>query len=176
MIQLATKSGIGKSTLNNIENGKISPTLFQLETMAIALDVKITDLFDSEYKQVYFNIYYHECPGTSRRLISKIMENGLSISAIMANMSYSVDGEGGNHLAKILAKQCSGKLYEVTEKLHIPVFEEEKLEEIKGDILQAGQVKEKIGKGYRYPVIDHMLGLDTEIRGDRRKLLSMAEY
>ena len=50
LIQLATKSGIGKSTLNNIENGKVSPTLFQLETIAIALDVKITDLFDSEYK------------------------------------------------------------------------------------------------------------------------------
>mgnify|MGYP000180210082 FL=1 len=49
-MQLATKSGIGKSTLNNIENGKVSPTLFQLETIAIALDVKITDLFDSEYK------------------------------------------------------------------------------------------------------------------------------
>ena len=46
--------------------------------------------------------------------ISKIMENGLSISAIMANMCYFVDREGGNHLAKILAKQCSGKLYEVT--------------------------------------------------------------
>ena len=60
------------------------------------------------------------------------------------------------------------------EKLHIPLFEEEKLEEIKGDILQAGQVKEKIGKAYRYPVIGRMLGLDTEIRGDRRKLLSIA--
>lgn len=57
-----------------------------------------------------------------------LMENGLSISAIMANMYYSVDGEGGNHLAKILAKKCSGKLYEVTKKLHIPVFEEEKPE------------------------------------------------
>ena len=88
--------------------------------------------------------------------------------------SWSI--KGGNHLAKILAKKCSGKLYEVTEKLHIPVFEEEKLEEIKGDILQAGQVKEKIGKGYQYPVIGRMLGLDTEIRGDRRKLLSMAGY
>ncbi len=39
------------------------------------------------------------------------------------------------------------------------VFGEEKLEEIKGDILQVGQVKEKIGKGYRYPVIGRMLGL-----------------
>jgi DNA-binding XRE family transcriptional regulator len=50
LMELARKSGIGKSTLNNIENGKVSPTLFQLETIAIALDVKITDLFDSEYK------------------------------------------------------------------------------------------------------------------------------
>ena len=50
LMGLAKKSGIGKSTLNNIENGKVSPTLFQLETIAIALDVKITDLFESEYK------------------------------------------------------------------------------------------------------------------------------
>lgn len=50
LMQLADKSGIGKSTLNNIENGKVSPTLFQLEMIAIALDVKMTDLFDSEYK------------------------------------------------------------------------------------------------------------------------------
>ena len=50
LMQLASKSGIGKSTLNNIENGKVSPTLFQLEMIAIAMNVKITDLFDSEYK------------------------------------------------------------------------------------------------------------------------------
>ena len=37
LMELAKKSGIGKSTLNNIENGKVSPTLFQLETIAIAL-------------------------------------------------------------------------------------------------------------------------------------------
>ena len=45
LMQLAKKSGI-----NNIENGKVSPTLFQLEMIAIAMNVKITDLFDSEYK------------------------------------------------------------------------------------------------------------------------------
>lgn len=50
LMQLAGKSGIGKSTLNNIENGKVSPTLFQFEMIAIAMNVKITDLFDSEYK------------------------------------------------------------------------------------------------------------------------------
>ena len=47
LMELAKKSGIGKSTLNN---GKVSPTLFQLETIAIALEVRITDLFESEYK------------------------------------------------------------------------------------------------------------------------------
>lgn len=50
LMKLAEISGIGKSTLNNIENGRVSPTLFQLETIAIALDVKITDLFESECK------------------------------------------------------------------------------------------------------------------------------
>ena len=64
-------------------------------------------------------------------------------------------------MAKIHAKKCSGKLYEVTEKLHIPAFGEDKLEEIKGDILQAGQVKEKLGKGYWYPVIGRMMELPT---------------
>lgn len=37
---------------------------------------------------------------------------------------------GGKHLSKILAKKCSGKLHEATEKLKRPVFEEEKEEEL----------------------------------------------
>lgn len=48
--QLSAMSGISKSTLNNIENGKGSPTLVQLEAIAKALDMRITDLFESEYK------------------------------------------------------------------------------------------------------------------------------
>ena len=50
LMQLAKKTGIGKSTLNNIENGKTSPTLFQLETIAIPLDCHISDLYESDYK------------------------------------------------------------------------------------------------------------------------------
>ena len=50
LMELSKTSGIGKSTINNIENGKVSPTLFQLEMIAIALGVNITDLFESEYK------------------------------------------------------------------------------------------------------------------------------
>lgn len=50
LIELSKQSGIGKSTINNIENGKVSPTLFQLEMIAVALNVKITNLFESEFK------------------------------------------------------------------------------------------------------------------------------
>lgn len=50
LIQLADLTGISKSALNNYENDKRSPTLEDLEKIAIALDVHITDLFDSLYK------------------------------------------------------------------------------------------------------------------------------
>lgn len=48
--ELQELTGISKSTLNNIENGKTSPKLEQLEVIAKALDVRMTDLFESEYK------------------------------------------------------------------------------------------------------------------------------
>lgn len=50
LVKLAQMTGISKSTLNNIENGKVSPTIAELEAIAKALNVKITDLFDSDYK------------------------------------------------------------------------------------------------------------------------------
>lgn len=54
----------------------------------------------------------------------------------------------GNHLAKILAKKCSGKLYEVTERLRRPVFEEEKVEELYEEILTAAKAPKKDRKWY----------------------------
>lgn len=48
--QLEALSGISKSTINNIENGVTCPTILQLEKLAKALDVRITDLFESDYK------------------------------------------------------------------------------------------------------------------------------
>lgn len=50
LVKLAALTGIGKSTLNNIENGRVSPTLKQLEAIAKALGVRITDLYESQYK------------------------------------------------------------------------------------------------------------------------------
>lgn len=50
LMELARRTGLGKSTINNIENEKTSPTLDQLELLAIALGTSINDLFESEYK------------------------------------------------------------------------------------------------------------------------------
>lgn len=50
LVQLEALTGISKTTLNYIENGKTSPTLRQLEAIASALDIRITDLFISKYK------------------------------------------------------------------------------------------------------------------------------
>lgn len=50
LVQLQDLSGISKSCLSNIENGRTSPTLKQLESIARALNVRISDLFESEYK------------------------------------------------------------------------------------------------------------------------------
>ncbi len=50
LVKLSQKTGISKSTLNNIENGKVNPTIKQLETIAKALEVRINDLYESEYK------------------------------------------------------------------------------------------------------------------------------
>ena len=50
LVKLSKKTGISKSTLNNIENGRVNPTIKQLETIAKALEVRISDLYESEYK------------------------------------------------------------------------------------------------------------------------------
>ena len=98
------------------------------------------------------------------------------IARRMKHNHTSWSRRGGNHLAKILAKKCSGRLYEVTERLRCPLFEEEKVEELYGEILMAGKVAKKEGKGYEYPKIGHVVGLDGPITGDGRKLLAMAGY
>lgn len=50
LVKLSKMTGVSKSTLNNIENEKVSPTIAELEAIAKALNMKITDLFDSDYK------------------------------------------------------------------------------------------------------------------------------
>ena len=50
LVGLAEKSGISKTTLNNIENEKVWPTILQLEQIAKALHVHINELFESPYR------------------------------------------------------------------------------------------------------------------------------
>lgn len=50
LVKLSQRTGISKSTLNNIENNRVNPTIKQLEAIAKALEVKISDLYESEYK------------------------------------------------------------------------------------------------------------------------------
>ena len=48
--QLSIMSGVPRSTISDIMNEKHSPTLDNMELLAKALKVRITDLFESEYK------------------------------------------------------------------------------------------------------------------------------
>ena len=83
---------------------------------------------------------------------------------------------GGNHLTKILAKKCSGKLEEVTKALEVPVFEAAKIEELYEEILSSAKAPWEDGKGYEYPKAGHVVGLEGKARGDIRKLFAMAGY
>ena len=48
--QLSARSGISKSTIDNVMNEVYSPTMENMELLAKALKVRITDLFESDYK------------------------------------------------------------------------------------------------------------------------------
>lgn len=48
--ELAEKAHVPRSTLSRIENEEISPRIDILEKIAIALDVRISDLYESDYK------------------------------------------------------------------------------------------------------------------------------
>lgn len=47
LVQLAKRTGISKSEINAIENGKVSPRLDTLESLAVGLGVNISDLYKS---------------------------------------------------------------------------------------------------------------------------------
>ncbi len=81
--------------------------------------------------------------------------------------------KGGNHLAKILAKKCSGRIDDVTVKLKSPEFEGKKVREIQKEILMAGQVPKKVGKGYEYPVRGHLTKLNGPSGAIHRTMLAM---
>ena len=106
------------------------------------------------------------------------MENHVCsiIAQRMKGRRGSWSKNGGNHLAKILAKKQMGRLYEVTERLKKPLFEKKKIEEAERIILSAADIPKIIGKGWRYPVQGHLPILDHAITGDGYASLLMAGY
>ena len=64
----------------------------------------------------------------------------------------------------------------MTEPLRRPAFEEGKVEELYGEILMSAKAPRRDGKGYEYPAVGHVVGLEGKVTGDRRKLLSMAGF
>lgn len=77
--------------------------------------------------------------------------------------SWSI--KGGNNLAKILAKKCSGRLNEVASKLKLPVFDGFVAKRIEKEILSASKIKKKTGKGYEYPLKGSLLYLYESVEG-----------
>lgn len=49
-IELAKLTGISKSSISRYEREDFWPDMLEMEWIALAMDVKITDLFDSEVK------------------------------------------------------------------------------------------------------------------------------
>lgn len=49
-------SGVGKSTISDIENDKVSPTAATLQKIANALDVSLNDFFDDANKKDNINV------------------------------------------------------------------------------------------------------------------------
>lgn len=48
--KLADMSGVSRSTLQRIENSEVSPTMNTMEKLAKALNIRISDLYESKYK------------------------------------------------------------------------------------------------------------------------------
>lgn len=67
-------------------------------------------------------------------------------------------------------------MHEVTERVKHEIFEEEKIEEII-EILGAGRIPIKIGKGYESSITKvHMPYLSTKVDGGRQTWLSIAGF
>jgi len=49
--QVAIATGLSKSTINRIANNQVSPDMNMMEKIAAGLQLKIEDLYDSQYKK-----------------------------------------------------------------------------------------------------------------------------
>lgn len=113
------------------------------------------------------------CEGIEYRNMGT-MENHIwsIIARRMKHNHTSWTKKGGNNLARILARKCSGRLNEVAAKLKTPVYESVKINEMKEDILSAAKISRIEGKGYEYPRRGHLKKLERSTGITRDMLLS----
>ena len=88
--------------------------------------------------------------------------------------SWSI--KGGNHLAKILAKKCCGRLGEVADKLKCSGFRSDVIEELKEKAMSAATSPSKDGKGYEYAVQGRLAMLNNKLRGSREIWRKLAGF
>ena len=96
------------------------------------------------------------------------------IAKRMKHNHTSWSRRGANHLAKILAKKCEGKLDEVTAKIEAPCFDEELIEDEFVEVWSAAKAPKYDGKGYEYPVRGSIVAGASAIKGAPGALLRIA--
>ena len=96
------------------------------------------------------------------------------IAKRMKHNHTSWSRRGANHLAKILAKKCEGKLDEVTAKIEAPCFDEELIEDEFVEVWSAAKAPKYDGKGYEYPVRGSIVAGASAIKGALGALLRIA--
>ena len=94
------------------------------------------------------------------------------IADVMANAV--IEGKQGESFEPEMEEQPVDE--EATTIEEVVANEEEKVEELYGEILMSAKAPKKDGKGYQYPAIGHVVGLDGKIQGERKRLLYMAGY
>ena len=88
-------------------------------------------------------------------------------------MRWSV--HGANNMAKALYRKENRELIDTIERYTDGLVFAMQMEEIV-KTLSAAKGPKKDGKGYQYPAIGHVVGLDGKIQGERKRLLYMAGY
>lgn len=76
LTKLSDLTGIGKSTLNNFENGKRSPRVTHLETLANVLNVRLIDTLFSKDEQIstYVEIVSESIPNYDNMVYNSSIE------------------------------------------------------------------------------------------------------
>ena len=107
--------------------------------------------------------------GTMENHVSSIIANRMK----KGHMTWSI--KGANNFAKIMAKKGEGRLYEITDRLKRPVFEEEKIQEIL-DGFSIAKTPKHDGNGYEYPQKGRIVLLGGPEKGNLRTWLEIAGY